>query len=296
MLTKRRKVADLSKLVLGVDLWNLHGSREDNCVKNNTTSPSISSTNTTAYPATVTGPTPSSQQVQLYNGNGVPTYATQQFTSPTTSGPPSASAYYPNDARTPSFQYSNDSRYSGQYQNGYDPSYVSRSSTQGSISSSANTLRSARSSQDLGQPKDGHVAKNLIGSSISNAFRLTDDQGKVGLWFVLQDLSVRTEGWFRLKMDLFLLSELVLTEQDNAVTIPVELLDEAPCLATAFSAPFKVYSAKKFPGVIETTPLSRQFAKQGIKIPIRKDGNNKRKRGKDGDDGDGYDDGDDWDE
>jgi Velvet factor len=34
---------------------------------------------------------------------------------------------------------------------------------------------------------------------------------------------------------------------------------------------FQVYSAKKFPGVIESTPLSKAFASQGIKIPIRKD-------------------------
>lgn len=46
---------------------------------------------------------------------------------------------------------------------------------------------------------------------------------------------------------------------------------KCPVLATAFSAPFTVYSAKKFPGVIESTPLSKCFAHQGIKIPIRKD-------------------------
>jgi hypothetical protein len=45
----------------------------------------------------------------------------------------------------------------------------------------------------------------------------------------------------------------------------------APVLATCFSEPFQVYSAKKFPGVIESTPLSKKFAQQGIKIPIRKD-------------------------
>jgi hypothetical protein len=42
-------------------------------------------------------------------------------------------------------------------------------------------------------------------------------------------------------------------------------------LATCFSEMFQVYSAKKFPGVIESTPLSKAFASQGIKIPIRKD-------------------------
>ena len=45
----------------------------------------------------------------------------------------------------------------------------------------------------------------------------------------------------------------------------------APVLAYVFSDSFQVYSAKKFPGVIESTPLSKCFAAQGIKIPIRKD-------------------------
>ena len=45
----------------------------------------------------------------------------------------------------------------------------------------------------------------------------------------------------------------------------------APILATAFTEEFTVYSAKKFPGVCESTDLSKIFATQGIKIPIRKD-------------------------
>jgi hypothetical protein len=109
---------------------------------------------------------------------------------------------------------------------------------------------------------------------------LTDQNGKVGLWFVLQDLSVRTEGWFRLKMNFFNLSAFNLTDSENkAAGQGAELLVEAPCLASVFSKPFKVWSAKKFPGVIETTPLSRQFARQGIKIPIRKDGNSRKRKG-----------------
>lgn len=47
---------------------------------------------------------------------------------------------------------------------------------------------------------------------------------------------------------------------------------KCPVLAWSYSEPFQVYSAKKFPGVIESTPLSRSFAAQGIKIPIRKEG------------------------
>jgi len=50
---------------------------------------------------------------------------------------------------------------------------------------------------------------------------------------------------------------------------------KAPVLASIFSDVFQVYSAKKFPGVCESTALSKCFASQGIKIPIRKDNPNK---------------------
>lgn len=55
-------------------------------------------------------------------------------------------------------------------------------------------------------------------------------------------------------------------------------------LATVFSDIFQVYSAKRFPGVVESTDLSKMFATQGIKIPIRKEGNGKTDKDKDDDD------------
>ena len=60
----------------------------------------------------------------------------------------------------------------------------------------------------------------------------------------------------------------------------------APVLASCFSDIFFVFSAKKFPGVIESTELSKCFATQGIKIPIRKDGvrGNERRVGEGEDD------------
>ena len=106
--------------------------------------------------------------------------------------------------------------------------------------------------------------RNLIGSLTVSANKLTDPHGKLGVWFVLQDLSVRTEGTFRLKFQFFQLAD---------PTSPGKLTtDKAPILAMCYSKDFTVYSAKKFPGVIESTPLSKCFATQGIKIPIRKDG------------------------
>ena len=58
----------------------------------------------------------------------------------------------------------------------------------------------------------------------------------------------------------------------------------APVLASCFSSIFQVFSAKKFPGVIESTSLSKCFATQGIKIPIRKDGPRGNVRDRDDDD------------
>lgn len=40
----------------------------------------------------------------------------------------------------------------------------------------------------------GSFTRNLIGSLVASAFKLHDTNDKLGIWFVLQDLSVRTEG------------------------------------------------------------------------------------------------------
>ena len=48
-----------------------------------------------------------------------------------------------------------------------------------------------------GSQPQGMFTRNLIGSLAASAFRLVDTEDKDGIWFVLQDLSVRTEGNFR---------------------------------------------------------------------------------------------------
>lgn len=64
---------------------------------------------------------------------------------------------------------------------------------------------------------------------------------------------------------------MVLYDLRNVNGGPGTIKDRTACLAYVFSDKFQVFSAKKFPGVIESTPLSKCFAAQGIKIPIRKD-------------------------
>lgn len=43
----------------------------------------------------------------------------------------------------------------------------------------------------------GMFTRNLIGNCAGSAFRLQDTKEQIGIWFVMQDLSVRTEGCFR---------------------------------------------------------------------------------------------------
>ncbi|TFK99871.1 velvet factor-domain-containing protein [Pterulicium gracile] len=104
--------------------------------------------------------------------------------------------------------------------------------------------------------KDGRT-KCTTGSVVSSLYHLRDaesaDNADVG-FFVFPDLSVRTEGSYRLKLSLY---EIVGNSVRHCKSI--------------FSAPFYVFTAKKFPGMEESTPLSCSLADQGIKIRIRKD-------------------------
>ncbi|KAH8092170.1 velvet factor, partial [Cristinia sonorae] len=94
------------------------------------------------------------------------------------------------------------------------------------------------------------------GSVVSSLYHLKDSEhgNEDAGFFVFPDLSVRTEGSYRLKLSLF---EVVGSNVYHCKSI--------------FSTPFYVYTAKKFPGMEESTPLSCSLADQGIKIRIRKD-------------------------
>jgi hypothetical protein len=150
------------------------------------------------------------------------------------------------------------------YPNQYDANQYMPQSQMGGHGMAAPYIAAAQTPVSIvPNHSQGMYTRNLIGSLAVNAAKLQDDVGKVGLWFVLQDLSVRTEGVFRLHMRFIDVSDVNDKSQLNQ--------EHAPVLASVFSDTFQVYSAKKFPGVVESTALSRAFATQGIKIPIRKD-------------------------
>ncbi|EHK26694.1 uncharacterized protein TRIVIDRAFT_167298 [Trichoderma virens Gv29-8] len=234
---------DHSMFVLNVDLWNEDGTREVNLVRSSTSSQSVSSAAPYPYASITLGESSHSTY-----GQNVP--------------PPSREAAY---------GLSQTANYTPEYQT-QPPQPPQSTYTQafGGYMQDPNSL--TKMAVVGGQPQ-GMFTRNLIGSLAASAFRLTDTTDHLGIWFVLQDLSVRTEGPFRLRF-----SFVNVGAHGGAGKVNT---GRAPILASCFSEVFNVYSAKKFPGVCESTPLSKTFAAQGIKIPIRKDANLKGGDGED---------------
>ncbi|KAJ5297474.1 hypothetical protein PENANT_c005G02727 [Penicillium antarcticum] len=101
----------------------------------------------------------------------------------------------------------------------------------------------------------------LAGTLVSSLHRLKDVDNSDGGFFVFGDLSVKIEGDFRLKFTLFEMRKSQVTY-----------------LKTIISERFTVSPPKSFPGMMESTFLSRSFADQGVKLRIRKEPRTMMKR------------------
>jgi len=120
----------------------------------------------------------------------------------------------------------------------------------------------------------------LTGSPVAGMAYL--DRPSPAGYFIFPDLSVRHEGMYRLSFSLF--EELKEAkdgdnEPEGSPRAKDKLLSSNPMAPRAHvhfrlevkSTPFAVYSAKKFPGLSESTPLSRTVAEQGCRVRIRRD-------------------------
>ncbi|KAI9332832.1 velvet factor-domain-containing protein [Obelidium mucronatum] len=96
----------------------------------------------------------------------------------------------------------------------------------------------------------------LIGSIISECHTLTDTENADGLFFVFHDLAVRTTGSYRLKFEMY---DTKSSKKGEGMTPIAEVVSDA----------FQVYRPADFPGLSETTELSRCFARQGIQIRMK---------------------------
>lgn len=162
--------------------------------------------------------------------------------------------------------------------------------------------------------------RNFVGASVASANLLKDESEEVGIFFVLQDLSVRTEGVYRIKLMFANLSTAgettsapavgsaeengeqrgaderdgIKDERDGDLSTATQQEDQeaqqptaassnsngkgiSGALAGTYTDAFTVYTPRRFPGVIEPTALSRKFAAQGVKIPVRVDRKKKRR-------------------
>ncbi|KAI0013504.1 hypothetical protein F4779DRAFT_640885 [Xylariaceae sp. FL0662B] len=274
--------------VLHVDLWSEDGDKEVNLVKHSQQSPSISSTQASSFREVIEG--------SHTGGYGYQTIvpSSREYAQPPNPGYPHSMPPYQPDPYSQGYGYPQQVQPYGYPTGGY------RNEMAAGVPQvpSQPMFGPPRFTQDMpphqmthnrlmgSQSPNGMYTRNLIGSLAASASRLTDPTDKIGIWFILQDLSVRTEGWFRLRFSFINLRRSGPAPNGSS---DAELLNrgKAPVLAQAFSDKFQVYSAKKFPGVCESTALSKCFAVQGVKIPIRKDGaDGKGSKGRGSDDED----------
>jgi Velvet factor len=100
-------------------------------------------------------------------------------------------------------------------------------------------------------------------------------------YFIFPDLSVRHEGRYRLSFSLY-------EELKETKDMDTETPDNADVQKSAHvshrlevkSQVFTVFSAKKFPGLTESTALSRMVAEQGCRVRIRRDVRMRRRENK----------------
>lgn len=127
-------------------------------------------------------------------------------------------------------------------------------------------------------PEEYQHQRRLMGSLVSTPFAGKDENGEEGCFFCFSDLSCRTPGSFRLKFTLMMI--------DPSRAGPVR---HFPILADIKSEPFKVYSAKEFPGMVASSELAKRLKEQGCIISIKKGndrGKNARSQGDLSDDND----------
>ncbi|CDW96908.1 hypothetical protein [Sporisorium scitamineum] len=123
-------------------------------------------------------------------------------------------------------------------------------------------LCNAETDEELHLLNDGKT-RYTSGSCVSCLYHLKDIDGSHQGFFVFPDLSIRVEGRYRLKLCLF---ETIGHSVHHCKSI--------------YSDPFHVYTAKRFPGMEESTRLSKSFAEQGLKVRVRKHPRSRRRGSK----------------
>lgn len=151
------------------------------------------------------------------------------------------------------------------------------------------TLEQARA---MAQPRHTQEQKThpvLTGTPVAGMVYL--ERPSPAGYFIFPDLSVRHEGVYRLSFSLYEELKSVNDEDKSEDTAKANAAGDAHVThrLEVKSVPFDVFSAKKFPGLTESTVLSRTVAEQGCRVRIRRDVRMRRRDNKTGKvDWDGY--------
>ncbi|KAJ2556877.1 hypothetical protein EV175_001708 [Coemansia sp. RSA 1933] len=107
----------------------------------------------------------------------------------------------------------------------------------------------------------GEPGQSVTGTLVSAPFHLRDMNDRLGCFYCFPNIRVSHPGKYSLRFSL-----MRMPSTDPTTTEPEQILE------SVFSTPFTVYSVRDFPGVDESTALSKKFAHQGVGIPIRNKG------------------------
>jgi hypothetical protein len=126
---------------------------------------------------------------------------------------------------------------------------------------------SLETSRQIAQPRNTPASNPPILTGVpASAMAYLDRPHEAG-YFIFPDLSVRHEGYYHLSFSLFETTKdkKDLDISDTSVEAGVDYRMEVRTKA------FCVYSAKKFPGLKQSTNLSIAVAEQGCRVRIRRD-------------------------
>jgi hypothetical protein len=90
------------------------------------------------------------------------------------------------------------------------------------------------------------------GTHVSSIHRLKDTNNEEGAFFIFGDLSFKFKGIWTLQFNLLKMED-----------------GECAYITSCKSSPFKVQSHKSWVGMQESTPLTRQFTEQGVRLRLR---------------------------
>lgn len=150
------------------------------------------------------------------------------------------------------------------------------------------TLQPARAIAPMrGQPQPQDKTCVLTGTPVAGMVYL--DRPQQAGYFIFPDLSVRHEGTYRLSFNLYEelkdLKDADRKVEDQDFNVGSGSGPHVTHRMEIFSQAFDVFSAKKFPGLSMSTPLSKLVAEQGCRVRIRRDPRMRKRK----EDGTGYD-------